>query len=39
VLMKTTRAKQLLRWRPKHTARATLKEMAEGQRALRYSSA
>ena len=29
VLMKTTRAKKQLRWRPKHTARATLKEMAE----------
>jgi UDP-glucose 4-epimerase len=39
VLMKTDRAKTLLRWRPKHTARAALKEMAEAQRALRYSSA
>ena len=39
VLMKTNRAKKELRWRPKHTARATLKEMAEAQRALRYSSA
>jgi UDP-glucose 4-epimerase len=39
VLMKTERAKKLLRWRPKHTARATLKEMAEAQRAARYSSA
>jgi UDP-glucose 4-epimerase len=39
VLMKTARAKKLLRWRPKHTARAALKEMAEAQRALRYSSA
>jgi UDP-glucose 4-epimerase len=39
VLMKTERAKKLLGWRPKHTARATLKEMAEAQRALRYSSA
>jgi nucleoside-diphosphate-sugar epimerase len=39
VLMKTDRAKKQLRWRPKHTARATLKEMAEAQRALRYSSA
>jgi UDP-glucose 4-epimerase len=39
VLMKTDRAKKLLRWRPKHTAGATLKEMAEAQRALRYSSA
>jgi UDP-glucose 4-epimerase len=39
VLMKTDRAKKQLRWRPKHTAGATLKEMAEAQRALRYSSA
>ena len=39
VLMKTDRAKKLLRWRPKHTARATLKEMADAQRAARYSSA
>ena len=39
VLMKTERAKKLLRWRPKHTAKATLKEMAEAQRAARYSSA
>jgi UDP-glucose 4-epimerase len=39
VLMKTDRAKTKLRWRPKHSARATLKEMAEAQRALRYSSA
>ena len=39
VLMRTTRAKQQLRWRPKHTARATLKEMADAQRAARYSSA
>ena len=39
VLMKTDRAKKLLRWSPKHTARATLKEMADAQRALRYSSA
>src|SRR5215212_504555 len=39
VLMKTDRAKKLLRWKPKHTAKATLKEMAEAQRALRYSSA
>jgi UDP-glucose 4-epimerase len=39
VLMKTDRAKKLLRWKPKHTARATLKEMADAQRALRYSSA
>jgi UDP-glucose 4-epimerase len=39
VLMKTDRAKQQLRWRPEHTARAALKEMADAQRALRYSSA
>jgi UDP-glucose 4-epimerase len=39
VLMKTDRAKKQLGWRPKHTAKATLKEMAEAQRALRYSSA
>jgi UDP-glucose 4-epimerase len=39
VLMKTERAKKLLRWRPKHTAKATLKEMADAQRAARYSSA
>jgi UDP-glucose 4-epimerase len=39
VLMKTERAKKQLRWRPQHTARAALKEMAEAQRALRYSSA
>jgi UDP-glucose 4-epimerase len=39
VLMKTARAKKELRWRPKHTARATLKQMADAQRAARYSSA
>jgi UDP-glucose 4-epimerase len=39
VLMKTARAKKELGWRPTHTAKATLKEMAEAQRALRYSSA
>src|SRR5918992_3299259 len=39
VLMKTDRAKKLLRWRPKHTAKATLKEMADAQRAARYSAA
>jgi nucleoside-diphosphate-sugar epimerase len=39
VLMKTERAKKLLRWRPKHTSRATLKEMADAQRAARYSAA
>jgi UDP-glucose 4-epimerase len=39
VLMKTDRAEKLLRWRPKHTAKATLSEMAAAQRAARYSSA
>ena len=39
VLMKTDRAEKLLRWKPKHTAKATLKEMADAQRAARYSSA
>jgi UDP-glucose 4-epimerase len=39
VLMRTARAKKELRWRPKHTAKATLKEMADAQRAARYSSA
>jgi UDP-glucose 4-epimerase len=39
VLMKTTRAKQQLRWRPKHTGKATLKQMADAQRAARYSAA
>jgi UDP-glucose 4-epimerase len=39
VLMKTERARQQLRWRPQHTAKATLEQMAEAQRALRYSSA
>lgn len=39
VLMKTDRAKKLLRWRPKHTGKATLKEMADAQRAARYSAA
>ena len=39
VLMKTDRAKKLLRWKPQHTAKATLKEMADAQRAARYSSA
>ena len=33
VLMKTARAKQQLRWKPRHTARATLKEMVEAHRA------
>ena len=39
VLMKTTRARKLLGWRPKHTARRTLEEMVSHYRALRYSSA
>jgi len=39
VLMKTDRARKLLGWRPKHTARRTLEEMVERYRALRYSSA
>jgi UDP-glucose 4-epimerase len=39
VLMKTERARRLLKWRPKHTARQTLKEMVAAYRALRYSSA
>jgi nucleoside-diphosphate-sugar epimerase len=33
VLMKTDRAKKLLGWKPKHTAKATLKEMIEAHRA------
>ena len=33
VLMKTTRAQKELGWRPKHTARATLKQMIEAYRA------
>src|ERR671922_1948965 len=33
VLMRTTRAKQQLRWRPRHTAKATLKQTADAQRA------
>jgi UDP-glucose 4-epimerase len=32
VLMKTDRARKQLRWRPKHTAKATLREMAEAER-------
>jgi UDP-glucose 4-epimerase len=39
VLMKTDRARKLLRWRPEHSSRATLQEMADAQRAARYSSA
>jgi UDP-glucose 4-epimerase len=34
VLMKTERARKLLRWRPEHTARATLREMVEAHRGL-----
>jgi len=33
VLMKTARARSQLRWKPKHTARATLRAMAEAHRA------
>ena len=33
VLMKTTRAKEQLGWKPKHSAKATLKEMVQAQRA------
>jgi UDP-glucose 4-epimerase len=33
VLMKTGRAKRQLGWKPKHTARGTLKEMVQAQRA------
>ncbi len=33
VLMKTERARQQLRWRPKHTAKATLAQMAASHRA------
>jgi UDP-glucose 4-epimerase len=32
VLMKTDRARKELRWRPKHTAKATLREMAQAER-------
>lgn len=32
VLMRTKRAKEKLRWAPKHSSRATLKEMVEAQR-------
>src|SRR5215210_4148126 len=39
VLMRTAKAKKQLRWRPKHTGRTTLKQMADAQRAARYSSA
>jgi nucleoside-diphosphate-sugar epimerase len=39
VLMKTARAKKQLGWRPKYTGKAALKQMAEAQRAARYSSA
>jgi nucleoside-diphosphate-sugar epimerase len=33
--MKTERAKQLLRWRPQHTARQTLREMVDAYNARR----
>jgi nucleoside-diphosphate-sugar epimerase len=39
VLMRTAKAKKQLRWKPKHTSRATLKQMADAQRAARYSAA
>jgi UDP-glucose 4-epimerase len=35
VLMKTERAKKKLRWRPKHTAKATLRQLVEAYRATR----
>jgi UDP-glucose 4-epimerase len=35
VLMKTERAKKQLRWRPKHTAKATLSQLVEAYRATR----
>jgi nucleoside-diphosphate-sugar epimerase len=34
VLMKTDRARKQLRWRPQHTAKATLREMARAEREL-----
>jgi UDP-glucose 4-epimerase len=34
VLMKTDRARKELRWRPKHAAKATLREMAQAERAV-----
>jgi hypothetical protein len=33
VLMKTDRAKRQLKWKPQHTARKTLEEMVQAQRA------
>ena len=33
VLMKTDRAQKQLKWKPKHTAKATLKEMVDAHRA------
>jgi nucleoside-diphosphate-sugar epimerase len=35
VLMKTDRARRQLRWRPQHTAKATLRETAQAERAAR----
>jgi UDP-glucose 4-epimerase len=32
VLMKTDRARKLLKWRPQHTARKTLEDMVKAQR-------
>jgi nucleoside-diphosphate-sugar epimerase len=39
VLMKTDRARRLLRWRPKHTGRATLKETVAAEREEHQSAA
>jgi UDP-glucose 4-epimerase len=39
VLMKTDRAKKGLRWRPKHSARATLKAMVEAERVASQNAA
>ena len=39
VLMKTDRAQKQLRWKPKHTAKATLKQMVEAHRATPHAGA
>ena len=39
VLMKTDRAQKLLKWKPKHTAKATLNEMVEAHRATPHAGA
>ena len=39
VLMKTDRAQKELGWKPKHTAKATLKEMVEAHRATPHAGA